>query len=154
MAINVEDTDRFELMTKITLILFPRHFNTLQVVGRVKRLAVHLLFKRLPIPTGNSVPKDDRVEDARRVVGMMAMGFGQRNVATLIPYKVFVIRRKQQEVPMTYSMMSGILVDEELPVVPFYRVKLVAEGGDPFSAVSDTQSRPPYKVLQGCRASA
>ena len=53
---------------------------------------------------------------------MMAVSFGQRNVATLIPYKVFVIRRKQQEVPMTYSMMSGILVDEELPVVPFYRV--------------------------------
>ena len=53
---------------------------------------------------------------------MMAVGFGHRNVATLIPYKVFVIRRKKQEVSMTYSMMSGILVDEELPVVPFDRV--------------------------------
>ena len=53
---------------------------------------------------------------------MMAVDFGQRNVATLIPYKVFVIRRKKQEVSMTYSMMSGILADEELPVVTFDRV--------------------------------
>ena len=109
------------LMTKITLILFPSHFKTLNVVGWVKRLTEHLLFKRLPIPTGNSVPKDNRVEDARRVVGMMAVVFGQHNVATLIPYKVFVIRREKQEVSMTYSMMSGILVNEELPVVPFDR---------------------------------
>ena len=110
------------LMAKITLILFPRLFNTLNVVGWVKRLTEHLLFKRPPIPTGNPVPNDDRVEDARRVVGMMAVGFGQHNVATLIPYKVFVIRREKQEDSMTYSMMSGILVNEELPVVPFDRV--------------------------------
>ena len=62
--------------------------------SRTRRLAEHLLFKGLPIPTGNSVPKDDRVEDARRVVGMMAVDFRHRNVATLIPYQIFVIRRK------------------------------------------------------------
>ena len=103
---------------------------------------------RRPVPHDKTVQRDDGVEDARVVVGVMRVVGMEDDVAALVADEVFVEGGKEEDAAAAEAAGACLRVDVEVAAFPALGAEFVAEGGDAAPAVIDIQPGPPDEVLQ------
>ena len=93
---------------------------------------------------------NDGLEDATVVVRAMPMFLRQHNVAGFIADEVFIVGRDEEIAAFPEASRAALVSQIEVTALESLHMDTIAHQRDTFAAVTDIQSRPPYKILQ-CR---
>ena len=103
-----------------------------------KEICLAIVLEGRPVAADDAVLGNDGLEDAAVVVGMVAVFWGEDDVARLITNKVFVVRRNQKVIALAETTGATVFSKVIFTALPFLCMDVVAKEHDTPFAIADT----------------